>query len=61
MLRTRPPALRLYCDLVAYFGTERDEPRATCEPIKNHAHGKTRALAVELLDDGDAIFQSPWQ
>ena len=31
--------------------------RAACEGHQNHAHAKTRALPVELLNDWDAIFQ----
>ena len=31
--------------------------RAACEGHQDHAHAKTRALAVELLNDWDAIFQ----
>lgn len=31
--------------------------RATCERHQGHAHAKTQALAVELLNDWDAIFQ----
>ena len=33
------------------------ELRAACEERQDHAHAKTRALAVELLNDWDAIFQ----
>jgi hypothetical protein len=31
--------------------------RAACEGHRDHAHAKTHALAVELLNDWDAIFQ----
>ncbi len=31
--------------------------RKACERHRDHAHAKTRALAVELLNDWDAIFQ----
>jgi transposase len=31
--------------------------RATCEQAQHHDHAKTHALAVELLNDWDAIFQ----
>ena len=33
------------------------ELRAACEQHQGHPHAKTRALAVELLNDWDAIFQ----
>jgi hypothetical protein len=33
------------------------ELRAACEQHQGHAHAKTHALAVELLNDWDAIFQ----
>ena len=44
-------------DLPAHYAQDLADLRATCEQIKDHAHGKTRALAVELLNDWDAIFQ----
>ena len=31
--------------------------RAACEQAQHHDHSKTHALAVELLNDWDAIFQ----
>ncbi len=44
-------------DLPTRYAEDLARLRATCEGLKEHTHAKTRALAVELLNDWDAIFQ----
>jgi transposase len=50
--REGPPA-----DLPAIHADLRAKLRAACEQAQHHDHAKTHALAVELLNDWDAIFQ----
>jgi transposase len=50
--REGPPA-----DLPTQHARLLAELRAACEQHQGHPHAKTRALAVELLNDWDAIFQ----
>ena len=51
--REGPPA-----DLPTQHARLLAELRAACEQHQGHSHAKTHALAVELLNDWDAIFQS---
>lgn len=44
-------------DLPAHYAAELADLRATCERLKDHAHDKTRAFAVELLNDWEAILR----
>ena len=44
-------------DLPTRYAEDLARLRTTCEGLKEHTHAKTRALAVELLNDWDAIFQ----
>jgi transposase len=50
--REGPPA-----DLPTQHARLLAELRAACEQHQSHPHAKTHALAVELLNDWDAIFQ----
>ncbi len=50
--REGPPA-----DLPTQHAPLLAELRAACEQHQGHPHAKTHALAVELLNDWDAIFQ----
>ncbi|MFZ1642014.1 MAG: IS66 family transposase, partial [Candidatus Contendobacter sp.] len=50
--REGPPA-----DLPTQHANLLAELRAACEQHQGHSHAKTHALAVELLNDWDAIFQ----
>ena len=50
--REGPPA-----DLPTQHATLLAELRAACERHQGHPHAKTHALAVELLNDWEAIFQ----
>ena len=50
--REGPPA-----DLPTQHAPLLAELRAACEQHQGHSHAKTHALAVELLNDWDAIFQ----
>jgi len=50
--REGPPA-----DLPTQHARRLAELRVACEGRQGHAHAKTHALAVELLNDWDAIFQ----
>ena len=44
-------------DLPTRYAEDLARLRATCAGLQEHTHAKTRALAVELLNDWDAIFQ----
>lgn len=44
-------------DLMLRYAAELEALRKSCEQCRDHAHQKTRALAVELLNDWDAIVQ----
>lgn len=44
-------------DLMSVHAERLDTLRQACERHRNHVHAKTRALAVELLNDWEAIFQ----
>jgi hypothetical protein len=44
-------------DLTAQHEASLASLRAACERMQTHSHPKARALAVELLNDWDAIFQ----
>lgn len=44
-------------DLTILHAERLDALRTSCERHRAHAHAKTRALAVELLNDWEAIFQ----
>jgi transposase len=44
-------------DLPAIHADALEKLRAACEQAQHHDHTKTHALAVELLNDWDAIFQ----
>jgi hypothetical protein len=50
--REGPPA-----DLPTEYAPMLADLRAACERRYGHDHAKTHALAVELLNDWDAIFQ----
>jgi hypothetical protein len=50
--REGPPA-----DLPRQHAASLAKLRAACEQAQRHDHAKTHALAVELLNDWDAIFQ----
>ena len=51
--REGPPPV----DLLLHHAPTLARLRIACEPHQDSDHAKTRALGVELLNDGDAIFQ----